>query len=79
MGRYDRTVLRPTSTSLDGHDTLEWIVLLALVVDGNIGTFGVSYDGFDLDDVRALGSSYIKAMAAFFMSQEATTDGHMAN
>jgi len=77
-GRFDSDgVWRPyVDEAVDGHDTLEWIGQQPWC-DGNIGTFGVSYDGFTSTLSAPLGSPYLKAMMPFTSQED--NYGHIRN
>ena len=60
----------------DGHDTLQWIGSQPWC-DGNIGTFGVSYDGFTSTLSAPLGSPCLKAMMPFASQED--NYGHIRN
>lgn len=77
-GRYDSDgVWRPyLDEAQDGYDTQEWIGRQPWC-DGNIGTFGISYNGFTSTLSAPLGSSYLKA--AMPLTSQEDNYGHVRN
>ncbi|MHB0856096.1 MAG: CocE/NonD family hydrolase [Anaerolineae bacterium] len=77
-GRYDSDGLwRPyIDEAQDGYDTQEWIGRQPWC-DGNIGTFGISYNGFTATLPTPLGSPYLKAVMP--LTSQEDNYGHLRN
>jgi len=77
-GRFDSDgTWRPyIDEPVDGYDTMEWITQQPWC-DGNIGTFGVSYDGFTSTLSAPLKPPGLKAMMPFTSQED--NYGHIRN